>query len=398
MVVRQICSTVNEQFQLLLAQEEAKQRYHQSQLEQQQQQQVKPKMLKRMSASEKNDKQSRAASRKASHHTEQSDISSSRLISVQSTLSPPQPMLEPFSFTQESDPATNPGTEQLLDEIGQQFLSVTKEPSRRRTAAQVHGPKLKRLSSGVQEPVGKIAHLKQSPTRYDSEESVGEMVSPLRISHIEKHDGNIVSQDLQSTEGVKVPDDYDLFVTRSKTRMSILDFDQNPPFEPPQDGPSDIVVPPEVGFQNPIETISTEESPQHNVLRTSLILETMEDGEVETRIDGDGTATVLVQSFMGEKETAIVSKDGHTMLLPASELSKYEQENETSHTQQGVFETPSNVNDSSSVLPPSNLPSSPSPPQSPLSPVQPPMHAQPSPPPPPAQPIKKDRKPWPGKI
>ena len=392
--MRQISSVINEQFQLLLVQEEAKQRYQQSQLEQKQQQQVKPKMLKRMSASEKNDKPSRATSRKASQHTEQSEISASRQMSLQSASLDVQTTTEPFTTAHDDDSAPNPNAEQLLDEIGKQFMSIAKEPSHRRTAAQVHGPKVKRLSSGIQEPVGNrdhVAHLKQSPRRFDSEESVWEMMTPLRLSHIEKHDGNVVAQQLESTEGVRVHDDFDLFVTKSKTRMSILDF---PPTEPAPDEPyilSEAMPRPATGFQNiPMDTSSTEqESPQHSIFRTSLILDSMEEGEVETRIDGDGKATVLVQSFMGEKETAIVSKDGHTMLLPASELSKYEQENmmlqapmdpmqdETSQTQ-----TPSIPDDS--VQPPS--PSSLSPPAA--TPVP--------PPPPPPEPEPQVREPWPG--
>ena len=52
----------------------------------------------------------------------------------------------------------------------------------------------------------------------------------------------------------------------------------------------------------------------------------MSDVPSSTRIDGDSTGTVLVQTRMSEKETAVMGKQGSTLLLPASQISQYERE------------------------------------------------------------------------
>lgn len=109
-----------------------------------------------------------------------------------------------------------------------------------------------------------------------------------------------------------------------------------------------------------------------NVLRTSLLLETMEEGEKETRIDGDGKEAVLVQTTMGEKETAIVGSKGCAMLLRTSELTQYEEEDRMEPAPTGQ------------EAPPTTPPTPP--------PTLPPPQAPPSPP----EPEKPEREPWPG--
>lgn len=47
------------------------------------------------------------------------------------------------------------------------------------------------------------------------------------------------------------------------------------------------------------------------------------------RIDGDASGTVLVQTVVSEKETCVMGGEpGSTVLLPASQLSEYEKEQE----------------------------------------------------------------------
>ena len=67
---------------------------------------------------------------------------------------------------------------------------------------------------------------------------------------------------------------------------------------------------------------NTPKSPERSILRTSVLLESMEEGEMETRIDGSRGHSFLVQTTMSEKETALVGRP--TTLLPASELKKYQ--------------------------------------------------------------------------
>lgn len=268
-------------------------------------------------------------------------------------------------------PASVPTEEsELLEEIGRQFMAVTKEPSRRRTGAQAHGPNLKRLSSdhlpagsgsiGKKKARNRAAH--HSPSKLRSDESTlsvesMDMVQPLNKNEAKKHDGNVVTQHLEDTTGVQVPDYPELFVTKSKTRSSIMDSESTftpetspkhaveepdglvtgpfiPP-PPPADGlVSPIIPPPPVeAFKDdsgspekvppsPGKNPSIPASPHRSVLHTSLLLETMEEGEVETRIDGSGGSAVLLQTTMGEKETVLVGNP--TTLLSASELGEYE--------------------------------------------------------------------------
>ena len=358
---------------MLAAQQEARERAQQSQV----QQQVKPKMLKRMSAAERGSpgnppqdtspKRSSPTGQKPQPKVTKSDKQES------SKLPHKEVMMDTSNFdypkqdwilrdwSTSLQPASVPTEEsELLDEIGRQFMAISKEPSRRRTGAQAHGPNLKRLSTdhlpagrgsiGKKKARNRAAH--HSPSKLRSDDSTMsvdtmEMVQPLSRNEAKKHDGNVVTQQLEDATGVQVPDYPELFVTKGKTRTSIMGSESTfTPKTSPEHaleepdglvGPN-VPPPPAVAFEgdsgspekappSPEKDLATEgpftpASPQRSVLHTSLLLETMEEGEMETRIDGNGGSAVLLQTTMGEKETALVGYP--TTLLPASELGEYE--------------------------------------------------------------------------
>ena len=252
-----------------------------------------------------------------------------------------------------------PEQNEVMEEIGRHFSAITKDPSRRRGGGNARGPNVKRLSAaGLQGSANRRRKALLSPAA-ESMDSVEDLVPPLKLNVVKKHSGIKVTQDLEDTEGIQLEDSFDMLIPRGKSRRSVLDVDnfvQSDAHEP-MDVPS--------------------ERQEDSVLHTSLLLETMEEGEVETRIDGDESGTVLVQTHMSEKETAIVGEEGHAALLPASEL---HEENKEQVEAKG--ESPA-----------------PPPPPPPPPPIEAPAEATPPPPPPPPpppEPVKPERQPWPG--
>lgn len=365
-MVRQICSLVSEHFHGFMLQREAEEQQQSQETHHQQQQQVKAKMLKRLSKPEpaKSEKSSRATSHKASQLTEPS-------VAAQTTppeASPGQ-LLHTYTGQAEQSSPRQPsprqppppgGENDITEEIGRHFMAVTKEPSHRQPRAQAsRGPNVKRLRTQAYDS-------KARQKRESDDDSIAELLPPIAAGKITKHDGNIVTQKLEDTTGIKVKDQIsDYLILKGKRRARI-----NP-------APSSQVVQMEVGPPAVPPMYDKEPRPESsgsNVLRTSLLLEKMEEGEKETRIDGDGKETILVQTTMGEKETAIVGSQSSALLLPTSELGKYEEEEKRGSSAAEPMATPS----SSSSDPP-------------------PVLAIPPPPPPPEL-EKPKRKPWPGEI
>lgn len=338
-MVRQICGQVSEQFHGVMLQRQAE--------EQQQRpedsQQVKAKMLKRLSKPEP-----AKPSRRASPESE----SPRAAMEVSQKQSSPRQHLPPPSSSGDD----------IMEEIGRHFMAVvTKEPSHRQPRAQgSRGPSVQRLNieaSGRKNKAGRV-----------SDDSIAELLPPIAPGKVAKHDGNVVTQRLQDTTGIKVKEKKmnDYLVPKGKQRALL-----NPV-------PSPQVVKMKVGSPSPPKE-QRPKSTESNVLRTSLLLEKMEEGEKETRIDGDGKEAILFQTTMGEKETAIVGNQGKAMLLPTSELSQYQEDEKKMETL-------------SSVAPPPTPPFSSVPP--PSAPPPPPSSA---PLPPPSSPPPPERKPPSGK-
>ena len=365
----------------LLAQEEARQRQAQQQLSKQTQPPVKTKMLRRLSnfvaeQSPPKAEESKGRSKPAKKPKGQGrgdlrgEKGRERRQKTRSKVEERADMdfvllpLDDSGLTESSGPAGDwstslsgagsPMGNGMMDEIGRQFLAVSKTPTEaKKLGAQARGPKLKRLSATDKGSVPKkkkgSSPAKAMPHRAmnESADSLTDLLPPLSSSHVAKHDGNVVTQTLQNTEGVKLPDSYDLFATRSKTRLPIVDSFPNsasnseptlesmevssslltsslltssppppqtvtvapapippppitsaPPPPPPSTtpltppGPRAPPSPPPPSSQLEGETehggvqlretsSSVEASPRKS--RTSQLLETMEEGEVETR-------------------------------------------------------------------------------------------------------------------
>ena len=230
----------------------------------------------------------------------------------------------------QQDDNLSPETKEILQEIGRHFSAITKEPSRRRVAGRGaggrgHGPNVKRLSAaGLQGSVNRRrAQLLPSA---ESMESVNDLVPPLRMNVVKQHSGNRVTQEIGNTDDVELRDGFDVLVPRGKSRVSVLDQDSFKRLH--------TVEAIEVqGATHPMSSTFLEdpEGPYemggYGVLHTSLLLETREEGEVETTIGGDESGTTLIQThFSSKKETVIDGKDGHATLFPASELGQYQAE------------------------------------------------------------------------
>ena len=421
-MVRQICSAVNDRFQHLLVEQEAR-RLQLLQQQQQQSQAVKPIMLKRLStpappepqaaAAGKKERKKKLSKQKQSPKDEQfpspahesvsefefSDLSGSHpeVLVDWSThqISPPPPLSQEHTVS--------PEREEILQEIGRQFSAITKEPSRRRGiggggggGVLGRGPNVKRLSAtGLQGSANRRRKEQFGPPA-DSMESIDDLVPPLQMNVVKQHSGNRVTQELENTDDIELRDDFDVLVPRGKSRSSVLDqdsfrrLDTVEPMEASQ--PMNSTFKEEQQPQpNPGET------PEHSILHTSLLLETMEEGEVETRIDGDESGAVLIQTHMSEKETAIVGEDGHAALLPASELGEYK-------SGEGQLQEPQSESSAGAPGSPGVPPPPPPPPIEGSEGQAPPASAEapptteatpPPPPPPPPEPVKQERKPWP---
>lgn len=323
-------------------------------------------MLKRLSKPEpgKSEKSSRTTSRKASEHAEPSVAAQTAPLEASlnqalQTYTTPAVQVKVSSPKNRQPPSHE---EDISEQIGRHFMAITKEPSHRQRRGQgsrgeasrgqasrgqaLKGPSIKRLS--VDEAVGNT-----KGGGRESNDSIDELLPPISPGNVTKHDGNVVTQQLEDTTGIKVRNEIsEYLVLKGKQRARI-----NP-------APS---------LQAPVEPHSGEHQPKSSdsaVLRTSLLLEKMEEGEKETRIDGDGKEAILIQTTMSEKETAIVGSQGSAVLLPTSELGAYQEDQ-----------------DKAMAVPPPPPPSS--------SPAPPPP---PPPPPPEPEPETPVRKPWPGEM
>lgn len=263
----------------------------------------------------------------------------------------------------------------IMLEIGRQFSAITKEPSQRH---QGRGPKkdssLKRLSTGS-------AGRKKWISREFSD-SIPDLLPPLRVDKSRRHDGRVLTQHLEDTTGVHVIEDTDYLVPKRSLRVGVADVVYTQNMED-QRGTMPASKPNNGGTTGDVGVIGKERN--QTVLRTSLLLETMEEGEKETRIDGDGKNTFLVQTTMSEKETAIIGSHGSTILIPTSELGNYE-----TTEQQATMDTEVNSSSSQSQMPAGSSGPPPPPPSSG-------PHIQPKPEPEP-EPEVPMREPWLGKL
>lgn len=235
-----------------------------------------------------------------------------------------------------------PGGEGVMEEIGRQFMAISKTPTGiGKWGQQFRGPKVKRLGTGeqssvprkIREPIGANLgkHLDQSNDSLSGSKSG--LFPPLAVSRMSRHDGNIMTQELENTDGVKVPDMSDIFVTKSKTRIPLADSFPNsasnsePALEPMDMTPQSSLIrsPPSLVTSTPVPSPPLDTTSQPPTLpspppppppltpppssqspspeerqredddwppkpeeckrksRTSQLLETMEEGEVETR-------------------------------------------------------------------------------------------------------------------
>ena len=193
-------------------------------------------------------------------------------------------------------PTTSPKGE-ILDEIGRQFSAITREPVRaRRSGSQIQGPKLKRLSTheGDKGSLSKRQQRRGASSRVsprakaDLNRSANEqLLPPLKPQQAAQHDGNVVMQKLEDATGVRVPDSPELFVTKSKTRLSIRSLSGSFP-EPASASPSQHTLdqmetnepPPEPADTSPGRSLERKGS---NKSKRSYLLEMKEEGDKETR-------------------------------------------------------------------------------------------------------------------
>ena len=245
-IIREVCSSVNEQFQHLVAQEEARQRQAQ-QASALTQTPVKTKMLRRMST-KVGDKRSPSSlpvdtgdkkgkklgwkfSRKRGVENQGSSGVGRKGDKTRSSVEERADMdfvLLPMNNSGESSLGGSPSgdTEGVVEEIGKQFLAIVQTPTRVRKSGQPpRGPKLKRLSKSSlsRNPV------RASPTKRPNQPgddslagSTIELLPPLAISWSPtQHDGNVVTQELENAEDVQLPDIHDLLSMRSRTRLPL---------------------------------------------------------------------------------------------------------------------------------------------------------------------------------
>ena len=398
--VRQICSTVNDRFQHLLEEHEARR----LQQQEKQSQAVKAIMLKRLSsgaaavephhAPGRKEKKKKISKIKRSPKSDAFPSPAHESVSEfeYADLSGSNQELIPDWGTSIHEEADSPDheTEEILEEIGRHFSAITKEPSRRRAGGHIRGPNVKRLSaSGLQGSAGRRRRALFSPST-ESMDSEQDLVPPLKPNVIKKHSGDRVTQELENTDGFEMEDVFDLLVPKGKPRRSVLNFVQAD--VEPMDLSTGAAALPQSGATRSEQQPATDEG---SVLHTSLLLETMEEGEVETRIDGDESGALLIQTHMSDKETAIVGEEGHAALVPASQLSQGVNEGEE-QTDEATAEGQSATGDVPSPPPPPPPPpvEAPPPPKAPPTPAV----EAPPPPPPPPEPVKQERKPWPCKY
>ena len=379
------------------------------QRQQQQAQAVKPIMLKRLSTSATAAEPHRTAGKKE----KKKKLSRQQVFPKKESFhSPAHESVSEFEFTDLSGsnqdlptdwstssiqqasipPDISPEREEILEEIGRHFSAITKDPSRRRAGLQARAPNVKRLSvAGLQGSSSRRRRALFIPAA-DSMESMDDMVPPLKLNVVKKHTGNRITQQLEDATGIELEDAFDLLISQGKPRRSVLNHDSFVQ--------RDLVEPMDVSGNapQPMSAASseqgqskdeTESSTEHSVLHTSLLLETMEEGEVETRIDGNESGAVLIQTYMSEKETAIVGEEGHAALIPASELGQ----NENKDNEEQI-EPPAEGQSPETGAPPPPPPPAPPPPSidSPAPTEALPLDLQPPPP----EPEKPGRQPWPG--
>ena len=344
--MRQICALVSEHFRGLLLQMEAE-----KQSREEETRQVRAKMLKRLSTSEVHRTSPRATRDHGGKKKQQAKKSPGR--AGQEEVHTPPSRASTLGETLENLEAELAQEEDSLAlEIGRHFAAITKEPSHR---CRGRDGNLKRLSSGGSASRTRIK-------RHDSLcDSTSDLVSPLRVSIPGKHNGNVLTQDLEDTTGVHLKQNQDFLAPKKSQRASLVDMLS-----------AAVTRRPSKGRKNK----STQS-------RFSMYLEKMEEGEKETRIDGDGSTNFLVQTTMGDKETAILGEDGKAELLPASQLSG------DLLTSQGTTTT-SQDSTTFSPPPPPDIPAPPPPP--PDVPAPPPPPGAPAPPRTPVSPPQKEDK------
>ena len=246
-VVRDVCSSVNEQFLHLVEKEEERQR-QEEQAAAQSQAPVKTKMLRRLSKAaaeqqtttmEKKGSKKKKEDKKTGKKGESMGGRKTKKEKTRSTVEERADrdfVLIPLDSSDLSgtsqgtgSPVDLKGDEGLAEEIGKQFLAVTKTPSAvkggRKLGKKLRGPKLKRLSTTESGSLSKRARnllsINQSMESFDNVSTV-ELLPPLAVSKSPaKHDGNVVTQKLANTDGIRVPDVLDYLSSHSRTRLTV---------------------------------------------------------------------------------------------------------------------------------------------------------------------------------
>ena len=181
--------------------------------------------------------------------------------------------------------------EELLQEIGRQFSAISKEPSRaraKRSGAQIHGPNLKRLSAqGLGDSLAKKTHVSKVREMNRSQDSLGELLPPLQSTVVKQHDGAVVHQLLEDTKGIKAPESPELYVSKSKTRLSVMDMVSS---RPTSASPSEPALVHAVSNDDSDDWMNSSADEEQNgspsgqsILRTTLLLERKEEGDKETK-------------------------------------------------------------------------------------------------------------------
>ena len=369
-MVRDVCSSANEQFLHLVAREEERQR-QEEQAAAHSQAPVKTKMLRRLSkaaagqatTTEKKESKRKRGDKKTTG--KKGESMGGRKVKREKTRSTVEEradkdfVLIPLDSSGTSQGSHLKGGDGIAEEIGKQFLAVTKTPSAkasRKPGKKQRGPKPKRLSTAEGGSLSKRARNLFDQSMESLDGSTLELLPPLVASsvlakhdgnvakhhgNVAKHDGNVITQKLENTDGVRVPDVLDYLSSHSRTRLTLgpdsfppsasgsepaLDppplespagtaplrnSTSPPPKTPPSSFPSPPPRPPMTSLPSPpppplppLTPPPTAQAPPESKTKNeqgtgevspssgdsmkrkshaSMLLETMEEGEVETR-------------------------------------------------------------------------------------------------------------------
>ena len=250
--VRIIYTSLNEVFQRLKLQQEAKAR------EQEEEPGVRPQMLRRLSTSKKTD--GPESRREREEQGSRVSLNARRTAHTAGadtphfTLDPPPVGHRATTsnaptnhITVHTSPIhTSSFHSPVADEIDRQFSSVFTPPtSPTTTTTSLQHPKVKRISREEDQTRNPARHQDRSfqPSQQlqeenaeddeESDELSVELQSPLQASHGHQHDGNVRQQQLEDTTGVQVGDKLNILVPKRDARPSLVMQNGHSIFSPP---------------------------------------------------------------------------------------------------------------------------------------------------------------------